>query len=67
MRGFTFFSGNKLMALQKVATATYLSTPHSSKFARLAFDDFCSAIIPDDFLRIHHKLDRYIKIKISST
>gem|GEM_PF-1614346 len=49
------------MALQKVAnccvaahfldTAAYLSTPHSSKCAHLAFDDFCLAIPKDDFLR----------------
>jgi len=52
-----------LMALQKVAnccvaanyliTAAYLSTPHSSKFVRLAFDDFCLAIHFDDFLGTH--------------
>jgi hypothetical protein len=51
------------MASQKVAnccvaanclvTAAYLSTPHSSKFARLAFDNFCLAIPFDDVLRIH--------------
>jgi hypothetical protein len=34
----------------------YLSTPHSSKFARLAFDDFCLAIPFDDFLRNHQPL-----------
>jgi hypothetical protein len=33
--------------------AAYLCTPHSSKFARLAFDDFCLAISIDDFLRLH--------------
>jgi len=55
------------MALQKVTnycvtqnyliTAAYISTPHSSKFACLVFDDFypkghkCLAIPLDDFLR----------------
>jgi hypothetical protein len=53
-----------VMASQKVANccvaanylviAAYLCTPHSSKFARLGFDDFCLAISIDDFLRIHH-------------
>jgi len=50
-----------MMASQKVAncfvaanylvTAAYPRTPHSSKFARLAFDDFCLAIPENDFLR----------------
>ena len=52
-----------LMASQKVANCfvaanclvitAYLCTPHTSKFTRLAFDDFCLAIPYDDFLRIH--------------
>jgi hypothetical protein len=56
-------SGGLLMASQKVANcgvaanclviAAYLCTPHSSKFVRLAFDDFCLTILFDDFLRIH--------------
>lgn len=36
-----------------LVTAAYLSTPHSSKFARLAFDDFCLALYFDDFLETH--------------
>jgi hypothetical protein len=54
-----------MMASQKVANccvaanclviAAYLCTPHSSKLARLAFDDFCLAIPLDDLLRIHQE------------
>jgi hypothetical protein len=61
---FPGFSGKPIqMASQKVAncfvaanylvTAAYPSTPHSSKFARLAFGDFCLAIPENGFLRTH--------------
>jgi hypothetical protein len=33
------------VALNCLVTAAYLSTPHSSKFARLVSDDFCLAIL----------------------
>jgi hypothetical protein len=35
--------------------AAYFCTPHSSKFARLAFDVFCLAIHFDGFLRIRQE------------
>ncbi|MBW6521197.1 MAG: hypothetical protein K0A99_09350, partial [Desulfoarculaceae bacterium] len=36
-----------------LVTAAYSSTPHSSKFARLAFDAFYLAIPEIEFLRNH--------------
>jgi len=37
--------------------AEYISTPHSSKFAYLVFEDFCLAILPiEDFFRNHQLL-----------
>ncbi len=39
--------------LNYLVIAAYLCTPHSSKFVRLAFDDFCLAIFFDDFLQMH--------------
>jgi hypothetical protein len=57
----------RLMASQKLTnccvaaialvTAAYLSTPHSSTIARLAFGAFCLAIHSLAFLRKHHRLD----------
>ncbi len=32
------------VAVNYLVTAAYISTPHSSKFARLVSDDFCLAI-----------------------
>jgi hypothetical protein len=47
---------NCFVAANYLVTAAYPSTPHSSKFARLAFDDFCLAIPENGFLRNHQVL-----------
>jgi len=42
------------VALHYLVTAAYISTPHSSKFARLVSDVFCLAIPNFNFLWLYH-------------
>jgi hypothetical protein len=44
---------NCCVAAIALAASTYLSTPHCSTIARLAFGAFCLAIDIDAFLRKH--------------
>jgi hypothetical protein len=44
---------NCCVAAIALVTAAYLSTPHSSTIARLAFGAFCLAILSLAFLRKH--------------
>jgi hypothetical protein len=58
-------AGQRKMASQKLtnccvaaialAASTYVSTPHCSTIARLAFGAFCLAIDIDAFLRKHQR------------
>jgi hypothetical protein len=45
---------NCCVAAIALAASTYVSTPHCSTIARLAFGAFCLAIDIDAFLRKHH-------------
>jgi hypothetical protein len=47
---------NCCVAAIALAASTYVSTPHCSTIARLAFGAFCLAIDIDAFLRKHHIL-----------
>jgi hypothetical protein len=49
---------NCCVAAMALVTAAYLSTPHSSTIARLAFGAFCLAIHSLAFLRKHQAMDR---------
>ncbi|MFZ5760475.1 MAG: hypothetical protein ACOY32_12730 [Thermodesulfobacteriota bacterium] len=51
---------NCFVAAHYLVTAAYPSTPHSSKCARLAFDDFCLAIHEIDFLRVRQEVGRLL-------
>jgi hypothetical protein len=42
-----------LRCCNRLAASTYVSTPHCSTIARLAFDAFCLAIAKIAFLRKH--------------
>jgi len=48
---------NCCVAAIALAASTYVSTPHCSTIARLAFGAFCLAIDIDAFLRKHQTLN----------
>jgi hypothetical protein len=52
---------NCCVAAIALAASTYLSTPHCSTIARLAFGAFCLAIDIDAFLRKHQTTPPVLK------
>ncbi|MDY6850343.1 MAG: hypothetical protein SV239_14685, partial [Thermodesulfobacteriota bacterium] len=49
---------NCCVAAIALAASTYVSTPHCSTIARLAFGAFCLAIDNDAFLRKHQPINK---------